>query len=90
MKIAGNIRIMDNLGTMETKKTYTTTLMKVEKYLYELQEQQELWELQELWKLWELWELYELWELQEVWELWEMGKNENGLKEPKNSTNLAP
>ena len=24
------------------------------------------------------------------WELWKMGENENGLKEPKNSTNLAP
>jgi len=37
MKTTGNIGTMDNLGTMETqKKTYTKTLMKVEKYLYEL------------------------------------------------------
>ena len=42
---------MDNLGTMKTKKkTYTRTLMKVEKYLYELQEQQELWELKKMGK----------------------------------------
>ena len=71
MKTTGNIRAMDNLGTMETKKNYTRTLMKVEKYLYELQEQKELWELQELW---ELLELYELWELQEVWENGNYGK----------------
>ena len=72
---------MDNLVTMETQKNSTRTLMEVEKYLYELQEQKELWEL---------WDLYDLLELQELWELWKMGKNENGLQEPKNSTSLAP
>ena len=58
--------------------------MNVEKYLYELQDQKELW------KLWDLYDLLELQELQELWELWKMGKNENGLQEPKNLTNLAP
>ena len=39
---------MEAIGTVENRKTYIITLMKVEKQLQELQELQELWELCEL------------------------------------------